>query len=284
MAGAVDIEEVLAEARAKAAGARAILRTSGTDASDAAVLIEAGWAQVARAAGFAAEAAGGKGPVVPAARGEGDLAGLERAVLALESFHAARFGTTARRVLRVAWRVALCLAAAAVLAAIVVGFAATATAPAAGDGLAAAYFTGPRLSRHAFERIDHTIDFSWGRRAPMDGMPADHFSVRWKGCLYVERGARIVLAAGGDDGIRVFVDGRIAIDDGGRHMFRVRKAQGEIAPGLHRIRVDYEEWVGHARALLAWSRSGAEPEPIPASNLVPPGGNARHRCPQARGR
>ncbi|MDD5309336.1 MAG: PA14 domain-containing protein [Deltaproteobacteria bacterium] len=269
-------------ARAKAAAARAILKTSGTDESDAVTLVEAGWAQVARAVGLAGAVADTKGLVVPQPRGTGDVAGLERAVLALESFYIAHFGAPTLRALRLTGRAAFWIAFAAVVAVLALGLAATATAPGEHEGLAAAYFVRPGFTGHVFERLDHAVDFSWGARAPMDGVPADNFSVRWEGCLYVERGAKTVLAAGGDDGIRVWVDGKLAIDDGDRHMFRVKKARRPLAPGVHKIRIDYEEWVGNAQVLLGWSRFGAKPVPIPAGNLVPPGGNARHRCPPSR--
>ncbi len=60
-------------------------------------------------------------------------------------------------------------------------------------------------------RYDTAIDFDWGTGSPDPAVPADDFSVRWTRTLGFEAGTYRFYTSS-DDGVRVYVDGRLVID------------------------------------------------------------------------
>jgi hypothetical protein len=105
---------------------------------------------------------------------------------------------------------------------------------------------GPALTRH-----DPAIDFNWGTGSPAGGIPADGFSVRWTRTATFTGGLYLFRAMV-DDGIRVYVDGTLVIDewrDGGR---REVTAERRMTAGSHTLRVEYYERGGVAVARFGW--------------------------------
>ena len=103
----------------------------------------------------------------------------------------------------------------------------------------------------ALTRNDSAITFEWGFGPPAPGLAADNFSVRWTRNHYFAEGAYRFRAVV-DDGIRIYVDNRLVIDDlrdGAR-----REVSGTInlADGFHQVRVLYYERTGEAVAQVWW--------------------------------
>lgn len=125
-------------------------------------------------------------------------------------------------------------------------------------------------------RNDVTIDFNWGAGSPASGLPADNFSARWTRAWYFDQGGYRFHAVG-DDGIRVYVDNILVIDnwsDGSR-----REATGELWlwSGNHDLRVEYYEHTGDA-SIIVWvekiSTTTNEDEDVEADfDAEPRGGN-----------
>lgn len=65
----------------------------------------------------------------------------------------------------------------------------------------------PALVRNA-----PAINFNWGVGAPASGLPVDNFSARWSRQIDVEPGLYRFLARA-DDGVRIYVDGRLVLDE-----------------------------------------------------------------------
>src|SRR5688572_16507346 len=81
------------------------------------------------------------------------------------------------------------------------------------SGLAGEYFPNDALSgaAPAFTRQDVRVDFEWGTRAPggssavpYRNVPADNFSVRWKGQVIPEFSEPYTFHATADDGVRMW--------------------------------------------------------------------------------
>jgi hypothetical protein len=94
------------------------------------------------------------------------------------------------------------------------------------------------------------IRFDWGYDAPAAGLPADEFSVRWTRVLFFSEGTYRFYALV-DDGLRLYVDGALVIDewrDGGQ-----REVTGDrnLSGGTHSLRVEYYERGGTAVARAA---------------------------------
>jgi hypothetical protein len=102
-------------------------------------------------------------------------------------------------------------------------------------------------------RNDKAIDFDWGYNAPATGLPGDGFSARWTRALNFEDGLYRFRAVV-DDGIRLYVDGDLVIDqwrDGGR---REVTADRRLTAGRHTLRVEYYERSGVAVAQVRWEK------------------------------
>ncbi len=102
-------------------------------------------------------------------------------------------------------------------------------------------------------RNDEEIDFNWGRGAPMEGFPSDDFSVRWTQSLKFDS-ALYRLHILGDDGIRLWVDDRMVIDEWQDGSARERTIDLAMAKGSHDLQLDYYERGGAARVSLWWEK------------------------------
>ncbi|MBN1641686.1 MAG: lamin tail domain-containing protein [Anaerolineae bacterium] len=108
---------------------------------------------------------------------------------------------------------------------------------------------------------DAGIDFAWGARAPAVGLPENDFSARWT--RKVTFGAGMYrLYAQADDAIRVYVDGKLAIDEWHSATSRIYSADLAL-DGAATLQVTYAEHSGDARARVWWTRLGNLPTPTP---------------------
>jgi hypothetical protein len=113
-------------------------------------------------------------------------------------------------------------------------------------------------------RNDEEIDFDWGRGRVAVGLPEDGFSARWRRNVDLRPGV-YRFRARADDGIRVYLDGKMIIDEwhasGGDEVYRVDRTLS----GEHALRVDYFEREGAASARFSWERIAALPTATPSS-------------------
>ncbi len=118
-----------------------------------------------------------------------------------------------------------------------------------------AYFSNRQLSGEpTLVREDEAIDFRWGLGAPAPGLPADNFSVRWTRDIEFG-GGRYRFTTVTDDGVRLFIDGRLVINqwkDMGRES---HSAEVDLRSGVHTLRMEYYEHTGAADARLTWDKA-----------------------------
>ena len=82
-----------------------------------------------------------------------------------------------------------------------------------GTGLSAVYFDHQDLTGPAVLRTDPTIDFAWaGNASPVAGIAPGSYSVRWSGQVQAQITQTYVFSATADDGVRLWVGGRLLID------------------------------------------------------------------------
>ncbi len=103
-------------------------------------------------------------------------------------------------------------------------------------------------------RNDASIDMAWGQDPPAPQVPADGFSVRWTRIVTFEEGP-YRFSARADDGIRVWVDDVLLINEW--HQARPDVYAGDIwlDSGPHALRVEYYDAGGEALARLTWQRT-----------------------------
>lgn len=123
----------------------------------------------------------------------------------------------------------------------------------ADDPWAAAYFANADLSGEpVLRRIETVLDHNWGWGSPGAGVPRDRFSARWTQPLYF-RGGTYRFTSYTDDGVRLWVDGRLLIDSW-RGMRGTRSGTVRLSEGVHEVRMEYFERTGVALARLTWRR------------------------------
>jgi hypothetical protein len=113
------------------------------------------------------------------------------------------------------------------------------------------YFGNRSLSgTPAYTRCEDRIDKSWGAEGPGPG--DDDFSARWSGRVTLPAGTYAFTTLA-DDGVRVWVDGALLIDEWRRQdgQFHVDQV---MAAGEHTIAVEYFEASGNARIRVTWER------------------------------
>jgi len=129
------------------------------------------------------------------------------------------------------------------------------------------YFSNRNLEgAPALVRNDSSIDFDWGSGAPAPGLPADNFSVRWtRTAPFADGRYRFTVQV--DDGARLWLDGRLLIDQWGEGSARTFTAEADLAAGNHTPRLEYLELGGGALVKLTWQRVGDRTTYNPRLNI-----------------
>lgn len=103
-------------------------------------------------------------------------------------------------------------------------------------------------------RVDPAVRFNWGLGSPAPGViPPDFFSVRWTRSQWFETG-QVRFVSRVDDGMRLWVDGILVIDDWKDGSLRTVSGDRYLEAGWHNLRVEYYERTGDASIDLAWER------------------------------
>ncbi len=120
-------------------------------------------------------------------------------------------------------------------------------------GMKGEYFDNMNLTgKPVLTRIDSMVNFNFGTHAPAPGLPEDHFSIRWKGKI-IPPDTIHHLGTMTDDGARLYLDGKLIIDDWTDHAETPNSAKVELLPGKeYDIEFDqYDDALG-ASARLTW--------------------------------
>ena len=101
-----------------------------------------------------------------------------------------------------------------------------------------------------FTRTDGKIEFDWGKGGPGGGIEANLWSARWTQRASFNSGTyrfHIIV----DDGTRLFVDGRVLIDEWHDSPGNEYIADKKMAAGGHDLQVDYYQF-GHDAKIKVW--------------------------------
>jgi len=128
----------------------------------------------------------------------------------------------------------------------------------------ATYFNGTNLAgapvfSQAEPRGATPIDYNWGIISPLPGViAADNWSVRWVGRFRFD-GGNYIFRATADDGVRVYINDQLVIDNWRDGVQDARNRFIGIGADTHTIRVEFYERTGNARLRVWWSREDASP-------------------------
>jgi beta-glucosidase len=130
-----------------------------------------------------------------------------------------------------------------------------------GQGLLGEYFVGKeRAGTPKLVRVDPTVDFHWELAAPAPDLPEDGFSVLWTGRLTPPQSGLYALGLRSDDGSRLYLDGKLVVDDWGDHPPTLKTTQMELVGGkAYDVRLEYFEGIIGASVELLWQRADKDP-------------------------
>jgi hypothetical protein len=147
---------------------------------------------------------------------------------------------------------------------------ATAVVPASAPaGLTGTYFDTATFTTQKLMRTDPTVNFGWGTGSPGKTIGADTFSVRWTGRILPTAAGTWTFYTDSDQGVRLWIDGTLVVDDWTAHTLREKKATATLtANQAHDVRIDYYENIGAATMKLLWSGPGTAKQVVPSGRLL----------------
>jgi glucose/arabinose dehydrogenase len=126
-------------------------------------------------------------------------------------------------------------------------------------------FTGTRVVR-----VDPTVNFDWGSGAPIAGIGANTFSVRWTGTVRPPTSGSYTFYTTSDDGVRLYVNDQRIIDNWTDHAATENSGTITLVAGQRAtIRMEMYENGGLAVARLSWSGPSVAKQIIPSDRLAP---------------
>jgi GH43 family beta-xylosidase len=138
------------------------------------------------------------------------------------------------------------------------------------SGLTGQYFDRVDFTDLKLSRTDPTVNFNWGSGAPAASMNADQFSVRWTGQVQPQYTRDYTFYVSSDDGARLWVDGRLLVDNWVRQSATEKSARIALQAGQrYDIRLDYYDGPQLAQVNLSWSSASQPKQIIPSSRLFP---------------
>jgi beta-glucosidase len=132
-------------------------------------------------------------------------------------------------------------------------------------GLNAEYFANKNLEGiPALKRVDESVNFDWGMGKPAPELPADNFSARWTGKLAPTISGKYRFGAIADDGVRIYLDGKLIAEDWTEHAPTTVTAEVTLEAGKsYDVKMEYYESQIGAVARLVWQ------PPVATSGVAP---------------
>jgi hypothetical protein len=123
----------------------------------------------------------------------------------------------------------------------------------------AEYYGNRDLSGPPLVREEADLSFDWGNGSPAVGLAVDGFSARWTRTLAFPAGTYRFYGQS-DDGIRVWLDGQLLINEWHDASGTIYSAERTLAAGPHALRIEYYENLGDARLRFWWERPADYPQ------------------------
>lgn len=122
-------------------------------------------------------------------------------------------------------------------------------------GLKGEYFDNISLhGEPVVVRTDQQIAFGWTLYSPDPKLPFDCYSVRWTGKLVSPESGNFKLGIDGNDGFRLYLNGKLILDNWVKCSYSSRFAEVHLEKGKsYDLRMEYFESSGNARFNLVWN-------------------------------
>ncbi|WP_320017830.1 choice-of-anchor L domain-containing protein [Labilibaculum manganireducens] len=124
--------------------------------------------------------------------------------------------------------------------------------------LIAEYYNGVAFDELKYSESVTEINTNWGNGSPNTALLGnDNFSIRYSGSFVVPETGDYTFYTNSDDGVRLFVDGSMIINNWTNHAPVINPATLSLSKGSHTITLDYFENGGGAVIELEWESADA---------------------------
>ncbi|WP_374462424.1 glycoside hydrolase family 3 N-terminal domain-containing protein [Chryseobacterium sp.] len=123
-------------------------------------------------------------------------------------------------------------------------------------GLKGIYFSNTDLKGEpAFEKQDEQFSFKWTLYSPdPEKLQPDHYSIRWTGKLEAPDSGKYRLGLRGNDGFRLYLDGKLVIDQWEKLSYSTKTVGVDFVKGKkYDITIEFHENRGEASLELIWN-------------------------------
>ncbi len=123
--------------------------------------------------------------------------------------------------------------------------------------LTGTYFQGTNFQEKKLSRRDATLSFNWDAQSPDPQVPRTNFSARWEGSLQTQDAGEYIFQMSADDGMRLWINGQLVIDDWNAHPLTVKTAKVTLpANSQVQVKIEYFQATEHASVDLRWTPPG----------------------------
>lgn len=139
-------------------------------------------------------------------------------------------------------------------------------------GLLGAYFNNTNLTGTPLTQLDSQLNFTWpADTAPASGIATSSYGIRWTGFVKPQFTERYTFLITADDGVRLWVNGRVLVDLWFDHTPITDKGWINLTANTsYSIQVDYYNHLNGGTAKLQWYSNSQPQQIVPSSALLPP--------------
>lgn len=131
------------------------------------------------------------------------------------------------------------------------------------------YYEGIDFDRLVAVRQEKQIYFDWDYKPPIEELNAEYFSIRWRGKVYAEKEGKYVLTAMTDDGMRIWLNGRLILNAWvDQRPMTYEKRLFLEADAFYDIRIDYYQKRYQTTAAVFLNHVDDEKTPLSDINTV----------------
>ena len=141
-----------------------------------------------------------------------------------------------------------------------------------GTGLTGSYYDGIQdpTGTPTATRLDPTVDFNWNGAPPITGVGGSNWAGMWTGFVQAESTGLYKFTTNSDDGVRVWVNNVLVIDNDGYHGPTLDSGTIALTAGVKvPIVVKFFQGGGGSVLQLYWSAPALQQQIVPATQLYP---------------